>query len=147
MTIAYVILHYLAGADTRECAQSILQATKNSVHNTHIVIVDNGSPNDSYDWLQKEFHAHPQVSLLHSEENLGFARGNNLGFAYAKHQLHADYIVILNNDTVLSQTDFNEILVDKFLQTKYGVLGPDIVTADGKHQNPGNKQSLSLIHI
>lgn len=144
MTIAYVILHYLAGDDTRECALSILETTKVSAHTTHIVIVDNGSPNDSYTQLQQAFDAHPQVTLLQSKENLGFARGNNLGFAYAKNQLQADFIVMLNNDTILSQKDFNEILVDKFTQTNYGVLGPDIVTADGLHQNPGNKQSWSL---
>lgn len=147
MKIAYVILHYLAGTDTQECARSILEATKDSCHSTHVVIVDNGSPNESYSQLVRTFEADPRVTLLQSKENLGFARGNNLGFAYAKDQLYADFIVMLNNDTILSQKDFNEILVTKYEQTGYGVLGPDIVTADGLHQNPGNKQSWSLAEL
>lgn len=144
MKIVYVILHYLAGDDTIACAHSILDATKGSGHTTHIVIIDNGSPNDSYSQILQVLGKNPQVTLLQSSENLGFARGNNLGFSYAKNQLNADFIVMLNNDTLLSQTDFNEILVDKYVQTHYGVLGPDIVTADGCHQNPGSKQSWSL---
>ena len=51
---------------------------------------------------------------------------------------------MLNNDTVLSQPDFNEILVRKYEEKKYAVLGPDIETADGYHQNPGSKQKWSL---
>lgn len=144
MTIAYVILHYLAGEETIECARSILEATKDSAHDTRIVIVDNGSPNDSGELLEQTFGEEPQITLLHTGENLGFARGNNVGFAYAKQTLQADFIVMLNNDTLLQQRDFNEILVKKYTQTGYGVLGPDIVTADGKHQNPGSKQSWSL---
>lgn len=144
MTVAYVILHYLAGKDTMECAASILEATAASAHKTHIVIVDNGSTNGSYAEICAVYAEHPQVTLLHSDENLGFARGNNLGFRYAKYDLKADFIVMLNNDTILSQKDFNEVLVRKFEETGYGVLGPDIVTADGYHQNPGSKQSWSL---
>ncbi len=144
MNIVYVILHYMAGKDTVECAESIMKATEESVHNTSIVIVDNGSTNDSYDLLQKQFNNNDRVVLLHSDENLGFAKGNNIGFRYAKYDLKADFIVMLNNDTVLSQKDFNEVLVRKYEEHEYAVLGPDIVTADGYHQNPGNKQSWSL---
>lgn len=144
MKIAYVLLHYLVGQDTLECARSILQATENSAHDTTIIIVDNGSPNDSADMLEQALGQESKVTLLRTGENLGFARGNNVGFSYAKRRLQADFIVMLNNDTLLEQRDFNEILVEKYTQTGYGVLGPDIVTADGKHQNPGSKQSWSL---
>lgn len=144
MNIVYVILHYLAGQDTVECVESIINASLESEHNISIVVVDNGSTNDSYDFLKKKLGNNDKVMLLHSEENLGFAKGNNIGFRYAKHQLKADFIVMLNNDTILSQKDFNEVLVRKYEQKKFAVLGPDIITADGYHQNPGSKQSWSL---
>lgn len=144
MNIVYVILHYMAGQDTVECAESIIKSTSASNHNISIVIVDNGSTNDSYELLQKEFSNNDKVILLHSDKNLGFAKGNNWGFQYAKYQLKADFIVMLNNDTILSQTDFNEVLVRKYEQEQYAVLGPDILTADGYHQNPGDKQSWGL---
>lgn len=144
MNIVYVILHYMAGQDTVECVESIIKASTESEHNISIVVVDNGSTNDSYEFLKKELENNDKVMLLHSDDNLGFAKGNNIGFRYAKHQLKADFIVMLNNDTILSQTDFNEVLVHKYEEKKYAVLGPDIVTDDGYHQNPGNKQSWSL---
>ena len=42
MNIVYVILHYMAGKDTIECAESILESSKNSEHKVTVVIVDNG---------------------------------------------------------------------------------------------------------
>ena len=137
MIIAYLILHYMAGKDTIECVNSILKSTKESEHETTIVIVDNGSTNDSFDKICVEFESNKRIKLIHSDLNLGFAKGNNLGFNYAKYELKADFIVQLNNDTVLSQINFNEVIVNKYYEYKYAVLGPDIITADGFHQNPG----------
>ena len=144
MNVVYLILHYLAGDDTIECVDSILNATANSEHNTHIVVVDNGSTNDSYSKIQEKFKKNSRVTLLHSDKNLGFACGNNIGFKYAKNNLQADFIVQLNNDTVLEQHDFNEVLIKKFDEKNFFVLGPDIIAADGYHQNPGQKQSWSF---
>lgn len=144
MNIVYLILHYLAGNDTIECVDSIMKATEKSEHNTHIIVVDNGSTNDSFQRIQNAYSNNTKVTLIHSEKNLGFAKGNNLGYIYAKKNLHADFIVQLNNDTILDQTDFNEVLVKKYNEKKYYVLGPDIVAADGYHQNPGCKQSWSI---
>lgn len=143
MRIAYVVLHYLAGTETMECVRSILKSAEGSLHQTCVIVVDNGSPNDSFTMLQDSFSGEDRVVLLQSRENLGFARGNNLGFHYAKHEWKADFIVMLNNDTLVEQQDFNDVLVRKFEETHYAVLGPDIVTADGFHQNPGSKQSWS----
>lgn len=147
MNIVYLILHYMAGADTVECIESILKASEDTVHNIKIVVVDNGSPNDSYGFLQEKYNGNENIVLLHNEDNLGFAKGNNLGFEYAKNNLNADFIVMLNNDTIISQQDFNEVLVRKYEEESYGVLGPDIVTADGYHQNPGSKQGWELSEL
>ena len=136
MRIAYLILHYMAGKDTIECVHSILEATQNSKHETRIIVVDNGSMNDSFMNIQKEFENNENVTLIQSGKNLGFAKGNNLGFRFAKYEWNADFIVQLNNDTILTQTDFNEVLVEKYKEKEYAVLGPDILTADGYHQNP-----------
>ena len=59
-----------------------------------IVIVDNGSARDEAAPLRKRY---PDVKVLRSERNLGFAGGNNLGFAAAT----GDYLLLLNNDTVV----------------------------------------------
>ncbi len=139
MNIAYVILHYMAFNDTVECAESILRIAHESTHEVTVIIVDNGSSNNSFDLLKEKYDDEVNVILIHSNENLGFAKGNNIGFNYAKTICKADFIVLLNNDTVIEQKDFNEVLVKKYEQYQYDVLGPDIVTLDGCHQNPGRE--------
>lgn len=141
MKISYVILHYMAGKDTIECVQSILEISKASEHQITIIVVDNGSTNSSYKMIRNEFDNKEKVIVLHSDENLGFAKGNNIGFRYAKEKCKADFIVLLNNDTLISQDTFNEIIVKKYKEKAFGVLGPDIISADGFHQNPGSKQT------
>lgn len=57
-----------------------------------IIVVDNGSARDEAQLLRRR---HPDVTVLRSERNLGFAGGNNLGIAAAS----GDYLLLLNNDT------------------------------------------------
>lgn len=144
MKIAFIILHYLALKDTIECAESIISNINSSNHQIDVVIVDNGSPDSSYDAIKDKFSQTQSVHVMRNESNLGFAKGNNVGYKYAKYELKADFIILLNNDTIVSQNDFVDVLVNKYFEKKYYVLGPDIVAADGYHQNPGNKQSWNL---
>lgn len=144
MKIAYVVLHYLATKDTIECVESIKNNIKSKAHESFIVVVDNGSLNGSYADLETAFQNYSKVKLIKSEKNIGFAKGNNLGYQYAKYQIDADFIVLLNNDTIVHQPDFSDIIVKKYKEKRFTVLGPDIVTASGYHQNPGNKQKWEL---
>lgn len=143
MKISYVILHYMAGKDTIECVQSILESSKASEHQINIIVVDNGSINNSYRMIRNEFENNEKVIVLHSDENQGFAKGNNIGFRYAKEKCKADFIVLLNNDTIIQQNKFNEILIEKYEENQYAVLGPDILTLDHCHQNPGKNVNWS----
>lgn len=133
MSFAFVILHYLSEKDTIECIESI---RNNLVYkDKKIIVVDNNSLNDSFDNIKQKYKD-TDIIFIKNSENLGFAKGNNVGYLYAKNKLQADFIVLLNNDTVLDQCNFCDIIVDKFNQYKYFVLGPDIITHDGFHQNP-----------
>ncbi len=137
MIITYVVLHYLTANDTIECVRSLLNnVIPYSEDENHIVIVDNGSPNDSYMKLEEEFGHYRNIVLLRNKENLGFAKGNNTGFLYAKYELGSDFILLLNNDTYIEQRNFADVLTGKYQETNYAVLGPDIVTGEGYHQNP-----------
>ena len=70
-----------------------LSSLKNiSYKNVEIIVVDNASPNDNLDTIEKHF---PEVITIKSEKNLGFAGGNNLGVRASK----GDYLLFINNDT------------------------------------------------
>jgi GT2 family glycosyltransferase len=88
----------------------------------------------------KQSHVH----VIYTDKNIGFARGNNIGFAYAKNHLKADFIVLLNNDTLINQTNFCNVILKKYEEKNFYVLGPDIKTKDGYHQNPLTVQKWSF---
>lgn len=104
---------------------------------TFIVVVDNGSVNGKSDCLKAEFKPNPYIHFLKSEKNLGFAKGNNIGFKYAKDVLNAEIIILTNNDIVFSGNNFVDSLVSIYQSLKFDIAGPKIISlVDKKNQNP-----------
>lgn len=137
----FVILHYLTIEDTQECVRSILDLC--GEYDFHIVIVDNASPNGTGGELEKLYSGHDRITVILNKENLGFAKGNNVGFIYAKKNLKADYIILINNDTLMVQKTFCKNIEDCFHATRFAVMGPMILSADGKFvSNPINERHL-----
>jgi GT2 family glycosyltransferase len=104
----------------------------------HVVVVDNGSEPAAVARTRELFAASPDVTLLLTGENLGFAKGNNVGYAHARDVLGAGFIAVINNDTRIEQADFILRCERLFQETACSVLGPDIVTPDGRRENPWN---------
>ncbi len=138
--ISFVILHYMSYDYTRDCIESILDTI--TYKNYSILIVDNHSPNDSVQRLRNNFGNDPRIIILLSESNSGFAKGNNIGYSYAKHTLHSTYVIAANNDTIFTQHDFIEEMLSLFQQHKFYILGPDILSLENKHQNPYRSQII-----
>lgn len=87
--------------------------------NIEIIVVDNASPHDDPSIIPNTF---PEVIFIQSNENLGFAGGNNLGIRIAK----GKYVLLLNNDTEVDQ-GFLEPLVAKFeTDSRVGAVSPKI---------------------
>jgi GT2 family glycosyltransferase len=135
MKFVFVILHYIALDDTIECIDSIINTIE--LQNYSIVVVDNGSPDDSGLKLKDIYQGEKNIFILLSGKNLGFAKGNNVGFAFAKNKLHADFIVMINNDTIINQASFLQGVESIYASSPFFVLGPDILSIrGGVHQNP-----------
>lgn len=128
--IVFLILHYYTINDTIDCINSIKQIK--DVPNYEIVVVDNASPNKTGQELKDKYINDEHVHILINTENLGFAKGNNVGFKYAKNQLKADFIVMMNNDTKLIQNNSCNIIVEEFENSKFAVLGPKIILPNNK---------------
>lgn len=129
--IAVVILNYMNYADTIACVNCALNQTYTDYE---IIIVDNGSSNQSFNILSFIFGSSPRITLLRTRRNLGYARGNNLGIRYAKNRLKADYVFVCNSD-VLFEKDLFETIV-KLDYTGIGVISPMVYNPIGKHQHP-----------
>jgi len=132
---AFVILHYETITDTIECVDSIVSTIE--YPEWQIVIVDNGSANNSGNTLKERYKNDPRLHILFNKKNLGFAQGNNTGYQYARMILNIDFIIIINNDTILRQPGFINKIVTRYDLKRYAILGPDILSLkDGSHQNP-----------
>lgn len=131
--ISFVILHYNVIDETINCVNSI----KNNIdsNNYHIVIVDNASPNKSGDILLNKYKNDLTVSVILSRENVGFARGNNIGINYTINNLVSKYICCLNNDTLLFQTNFLEMIEKEYTASNAAVIGPMVFLKNNSVQS------------
>ena len=130
---SFVILHYITLEDTIKCVESIVKNCKKYDYN--IVIVDNGSPNNSGEELISKYSNSKRIKVISSNENLGFAKGNNLGFVYAKNNFNPDFIILCNNDTYLKDEDFCEKIAKEYSKSQFALMGPKIILKDGTLNN------------
>jgi len=93
MKIYVIILNWNGRDDTLSCLSSL--AKVKTPHD--VVVIDNGSTDNSARAISASF---PNVHLIQTGENLGYAEGNNVGIRYALEN-GADFIFILNNDTTV----------------------------------------------
>lgn len=128
--IVFVILHYMVKECTIKCVSEIRE--KIDTKNYKIIIVDNASNNESGKDLQKLYENDQDVYVILNKENLGFARGNNVGFRFAKENLNPQYIVLLNNDVYILEEQLKCKLDKEYKESQFAVLGPLIMTKDGK---------------
>lgn len=133
MEVAFVILNYNTYQETVECIQSIEK--KLDTQDYRIVIVDNNSKDDSADKLCSFIIGKNKIEILYTEKNLGFAKGNNVGIRYVNEHYHPKFLVVLNSDTELIQNDLIYKLNREFENSKFSLLGPLILTADGRCDN------------
>lgn len=92
--VTCIVLNWNGSAHTIECLGALNACTY--PHLT-VIIVDNGSTDDSVSLISRAF---PDITLLKTDKNLGFAGGNNVGIGHAlAHGAEADYVWLLNNDT------------------------------------------------
>lgn len=115
--VAIVILNWNNADDTLACLESVSDL---DYPNCYTLVVDNGSIDDSVERIRLNY---PTIEILETGDNLGYAAGNNAGIRYVL-QKGADYVFVLNNDTLLEPTMLQKLV--RFAEThpKAGVVGP-----------------------
>ncbi|MGL5317968.1 MAG: glycosyltransferase family 2 protein [Bacteroidales bacterium] len=122
--ISIITVNYNGWRDTSELILSIREVVKSVSY--EIIVVDNASKGEDVKQLKDRF---PEIILIESKENLGFAGGNNLGIRASSGQ----YLFLLNNDTIVEQDGFL-YLISRLNDTPgAGVVCPKI-----KFIEPGN---------
>jgi GT2 family glycosyltransferase len=122
--VVVIILNWNGRSDTLSCLRSLQQS---SYKNHRIIVVDNGSEDDSVSWLRQTF---PDLELLETGKNLGFAAGNNFGMHYAIKTYNPEYLWLLNNDTLVDAKAMEALLTAAEDNPETGVLGSVLVEAN-----------------
>jgi GT2 family glycosyltransferase len=130
--VSVVILSYGDPELTKATLHSLYEGGK-TYPNLEVLVVDNGSPDTALKVI-REFVANlPDVKVIENGENLGFAKGNNVGFEAAT----GDYVLLLNNDTVISPGAIFAMVRHLQHDSNIGVVGP-------LTNNIGNEAKLFL---
>lgn len=128
--LAVVVLNYENYEDTIECVNSLLSQTYKPFY---IVVVENGSANESFNILNDYFSHNDKVIIIRSKKNVGFAKGNNLGILYARKQLNCEYIFVLNSDTVLTTNIIlTQLMID--YPKDIALVSPRLIGLNGELQ-------------
>lgn len=130
MKFGFSVLHYQMPEVTINCVNSILK----NVPNVEVVIVDNCSPDGSGSYIHEQFLENEKVKCIKLDSNLGFAQGNNVGYSFLR-TLGCEFICCVNNDVLLTQVDFVNVVLNEFNRTKFSVLAPKVVLKDKSIQS------------
>jgi GT2 family glycosyltransferase len=115
--VSIIVLNFNGKHFLNDCINSVL---KQDFTDYELMIVDNNSSDGSVDFVNQNF---PNIVLIQSDRNLGFAGGNNLGVKSAKGEL----VVLLNNDTIVKEGWLTG-LVDAVEKENVAIASPLILT-------------------
>lgn len=125
MLYSIIIINYKTPQLTSDCIQSLLKVIPSD---SEIIVVDNGSEDDSLQIIENTFGS--TIKLISGERNLGFAGGNNLGAKAAS----GHYLIFLNSDTII-ENDFITPCIKILEENQHiGIIAPRLKLADGNFQ-------------
>jgi len=105
MKVYIIIVTYNAQDYLKDCLGSVFSFLPKE-QAVNVVVVDNNSSDGTIDFIKENY---PQIKLIENKKNLGFAGGNNLGMKYAIDR-GADYIYLLNQDTIVEEGWLDKVL-------------------------------------
>jgi len=130
--LGIVIVSYNVKYFLEQCLHSVAKAV--SEIRAEVYVVDNNSVDGSCAMVKSQF---PWVILIENKENLGFSKGNNLAIT----QCQADYILLLNPDTVVEEKSFLSTVQFMDENPMAGALGVKMIDGKGRFL-PESKRGL-----
>lgn len=128
--LGIVILNYKSYSDTIKCVDSITETTVNTDYK--IYIVDNDSPDSSYERLRKIYKNNHKIQVIQSGKNGGYSFGNNIGSKQAI-QDGCDAILISNTDIIYFKETIDSMYRKLFKNNDIAVVGPNMIDSSDKY--------------
>lgn len=123
---AVIILHYKNEEDTIECLDSLVGKDRSDLP-FKIIVVANCASEEFCSNLKRKY---PYIDLIRTKENVGFAKGNNLGIEKAR-ELTCENIILLNNDTIVEDSFVEKLVSFAKNDQSIGLVSPKIYFAKG----------------
>ncbi|MFA6185061.1 MAG: glycosyltransferase family 2 protein [Candidatus Shapirobacteria bacterium] len=118
MKLSIIIITWNTAKITQKCVQTI----NKFLDNPEIIIVDNGSKDNTVELLSRE----KNVKIIKNNSNLGFSKANNIGFQYTSNE----YILFMNSDIELINDSINDLLNYFKDKNNIGIIGPKFLNPD-----------------
>ena len=122
--VSIIVVNYNGKKYLQNCLDSLYKINYN---NFEIIFVDNGSEDDSNDFVKNNY---PEINVLKLDNNLGLAVASNRGAEIAG----GTYLFFLNNDTIVDSEILNQLVRKAESDTEIGVCVCDVFTYDGKDE-------------
>lgn len=132
MKLSVIIVNYNVRAYLEQCLRTVQEALKGI--DGEVFVVDNQSTDGSVEMVREKF---PQVKLIANTENVGFSRANNQAIRASA----AEYVVLLNPDTVVGEDVFHKVIAFLDAHPKAGGLGVKMIDGTGTFL-PESKRGL-----
>lgn len=113
-----IIVTYYNCELNRMCLEKLYERTE--WPNFEVIVLDNASADETPDYLKEAEKTFPNIRVVLNDENLGFAKANNIGLRMAT----GDYLVLLNNDTVITRGWLTALLRHLHSDAELGLVGP-----------------------
>lgn len=116
-----LVVTVILNTNRKEDTLAVLASLSRSDYlNNQIIVLDNGSTDGSTDAIRAQF---PDVSMMQLERNLGYAGNNNVGIEEALRR-NADWVFVLNEDTLLAPDCISQLMRAGTSQGDIGIVGP-----------------------
>lgn len=125
--ISVIIVNFNAGHFLSDCVRSVLASTVP----IEAIVVDNRSTDDSMDILRRDFPDENRLKIIENQENLGFAKANNIALPVAQ----GDYLLFLNPDCLIRPDTLSRMLTVMEQHPQTGMAGCLILNPDGSEQS------------
>lgn len=122
MKLSVIILNYNVRFFLEQCILSVQRSIQKI--DAEIIVVDNNSSDNSAQLMETRF---PNITFLQNKNNVGFSKANNQGVALAK----GEYVCILNPDTAVAETTFENLLKFAEMQKNLGAVGTYLLDGTG----------------
>lgn len=135
VSISAIVVSYWTGPALAECLDALFAEP----HVAEVIVVDNGNPPETVDWLVGLAQGSSRFRLLTPKRNIGFSAGSNFGAWHAQ----GEFVAFVNPDLIVLPDSLDRMAEELDRDPGVWVCGARLLNPDGSEQRGGRREFLS----